>query len=291
MGHLEIRSKNVIYILETLFHIFSGLAIGFHAHRSRVWVIGCLEALVCLEEKARRSKGFWFHRELMLEYVGSWVPLVFWGKNHVWEKSGEFGLLETGKLQHHISYGISGFKVSTIWRIFYWLLLVLMGSNAMAAQQLLTQCPCVLLWLICWFDMFYSFKWLIWLYNDWTGLNYIVRFGLGVRWVPLSYPILLCPKMKHTHTPISTSQSSHYLPQEQRPCLEYVSVLDTSKCKKSQVHELFPLFQSQCFPMKKATFCYDEILALVCSRRTWSWWSMTTIKSSHRNWVDAEDGA
>ena len=153
-----------------------------------------------------------------------------------------------------ISYGISGFKVSTIWRIFYWLLLVLMGSNAMAAQQLLTQCPCVLLWLICWFDMFCSFKWLIWLYNDWTGLNYIVRLGLGVWWVPLSHPTSLCPKMKHTHTPISTSQSSHYLPQEQRPFLEYVSVLDTSKCKKSQVHQVFPFFSPNVSPLKKRRF-------------------------------------
>jgi hypothetical protein len=89
MGHLEIRSKNVIYILETLFDIFSGLAIGY-AHRSRVWVIGCLEALVCLEEKGRRSMGIrscyvMFHRELMLEYVGSWEIWRIWARN--WKAS------------------------------------------------------------------------------------------------------------------------------------------------------------------------------------------------------------
>lgn len=208
MGHLEIRSKNVIYILETLFDIFSGLAIGY-AHRSRVWVIGCLEALVCLEEKARRSKGFWscyvmFHRELMLEYVGSW------------EKSGEFGL-ETGKLQHHMSHLLRNLRIQSDHYLANFLLITsgpdgvkCNGSTAVVdPMSLRASLIDLLIWYV------FSFKWLIWLYNDWTGLNYIVRLGLGVWWVPLSHTTSLCPKMKHTHTPISTSQSSHYLPQEQ----------------------------------------------------------------------------
>ena len=44
MGHLEIRSKNVIYMLETLFDIFSGLAIGYKMFPSRLLSVTHIEA-------------------------------------------------------------------------------------------------------------------------------------------------------------------------------------------------------------------------------------------------------
>lgn len=149
-----------------------------------------------------------------------------------------------------ISYWISGFKAFTLFGEFstdyFW---------SWWGQMQWQHSSCWPNVLACFFDWFvdlicFSFKWLIWLYNDWTGLNYIVRFGLGVRWVPLSYPIPLCPKMKHTHTHTHIYQSIIALssPGTKWPCLEYVSVLDTSKCKKSQVHELFSFFSPNVSP-------------------------------------------
>jgi hypothetical protein len=98
------------------------------------------------------------------------------------------------------------------------------------------------------------------------------------------YHIALSKNEAYTHTHIYQSIIALSSPGTKWPCLEYVSVLDTSKCKKSQVHELFPFFSPNVSPLKKRSVLHDEILALVtCSRRIWSWWSMTTIKSSHRN--------
>ena len=98
------------------------------------------------------------------------------------------------------------------------------------------------------------------------------------------YHIALSKNEAYTHTHIYQSIIALSSPGTKWPCLEYVSVLDTSKCKKSQVHELFPFFSPDVSPLKKRSVLHDEILALVtCSRRIWSWWSMTTIKSSHRN--------
>lgn len=41
-------------------------------------------------------------------------PLFLLGKNHVWEKSGEFGLLETGKLQHHMSHLLRNLRIQSV---------------------------------------------------------------------------------------------------------------------------------------------------------------------------------